>query len=195
MCYPPEDERLLEAVLDGNVVALRAMCSEGERFDPLKIEKYELLHHAAITGNLETLTVLLSHGGGKFIDQFDELGHTPLFWAAKHGYTSLVHLLLSAGANVNAHKTDMIGNTVLREVIDNCNFEIAQALIAAGADPNLKGWMQLSALDVAKSRYLNERNKESKRIINLLLCASERTEAKNQAGRNSKKDRHGCDTT
>jgi hypothetical protein len=53
---------------------------------------------------------------------------------------------------VNAHDESVIGNTVLGDVASNCSFEVAQILVAAGADPTIPGWMQLTALDKSQER-------------------------------------------
>ena len=96
------------------------------------------------------MTRLLNEGHE--LNVFDELGKTPLHYAAERGHLDVMRLLLSSGADVNAHDERVIGNTVLRDVASNCSFDVAKILIDAGADPTIPGWMLLTALDKAQER-------------------------------------------
>jgi ankyrin repeat protein len=86
------------------------------------------------------------------------------------GNVDVLQLLLASGANVNAHDERVIGNTPLREVADNCSFEVAKILIDAGADPTIPGWMQITALHKARERT----QPESLRVRQLLEQAAVR---------------------
>lgn len=101
----------------------------------------ERLHFAAQDGNVEEVETLLRIGYQPNL--FDELGKTPLHYAAERGHLDVIRTLIASGANVNAHDERVIGNTPLREVADSCCFEVAKILIDAGADPTIRGWMQL----------------------------------------------------
>lgn len=110
----------------------------------------EQLHFAAQDGDVEAVKQLLKEGYQPNL--FDELGKTPLHYAAERGHVGVLKLLLASGADVNAHDESVIGNTPLREIADNCSFEVANILIDAGADPTIPGWMQLTALHQARQR-------------------------------------------
>jgi hypothetical protein len=73
-------------------------------------------------------------------------------YAAKSGHIEVMKILLENGADVNAHEEAKIGNTALREVAENCSYEVAKVLVDAGADPTIPGWMQLTALDKSEQR-------------------------------------------
>jgi ankyrin repeat protein len=119
--------------------------------DPLMAEfERELLHFAAQDGDLKEVQRLLSEGYR--LNEFDDLGKTPLHYAVESGHVAVIKTLLAAGADVNAHDERVIGNTPLREVAESCSYEIAKILIDAGADPTIPGWMQLSALHKARQR-------------------------------------------
>ncbi len=110
----------------------------------------EALHFAVQQGDLAEIERLIANGSD--INAFDSMGMTALHWAAKGEHLNVVAFLIKHGANVNAHHEPSIGNTALGEVAGNCSLEMARCLLDAGADPSIRGWMQLSALDRAKGR-------------------------------------------
>ena len=105
----------------------------------------EELRSAAQSGDLAAVVDLVSRGHA--IDDFDDLGRTPLHYAVVHGHLDVVAFLLHAGADVNAHDERRIGDTPLGEAAATCSLEMAALLVEAGADPTIPGWMQLTALD------------------------------------------------
>ena len=128
----------------------------------------ERLHFAAEDGDLAEVNRLLSVGYQ--LNEFDDLGKTPLHYAAERGHLEVLQLLLASGADVNANDERVIGNTPLREVVGNCSFEVAKILIDAGADPTIPGWMQLTALHIARKRT----KPEGLRVCQLLEEAATR---------------------
>jgi len=118
-------------------------------------ERFELgqLHQASADGNLAEIQRLLQTDHVKLINVFDELSLTPLMRAAMGGHVEAVKLLLEAGADINAHDDRRVGNTALNEVAGDGSFVMIEALLEAGADPTLRGWMDLNALDRAKHRH------------------------------------------
>jgi ankyrin repeat protein len=120
-------------------------------------ERFEIgqLHQAAADGNVDELKRLLQSDHRQFLNTFDELSLTPLMRAAMGDHLAAVELLIAAGANVNAQDDQRIGNTAINEVSGDGSFVIIEALLNAGADPTIRGWMQLNALDRARSRSRN----------------------------------------
>jgi ankyrin repeat protein len=112
----------------------------------------ERLHRAAAEGDLVELKSLLQTGHLKRINMFDEMSFTPLMRAAIAEQVAAVKLLLEAGADVNAHDDARVGNTAINEVAGDGSFEMIELLLAAGANPNIRGWMQINALDRARNR-------------------------------------------
>jgi hypothetical protein len=55
-----------------------------------------------------------------------------LHYAAERGDINIMHVLLDAGADVNAIDEPRIGNTPLRDVDDECSLAVAQLLVDAG---------------------------------------------------------------
>ena len=85
---------------------------------------------AAQARDIETVRTLLKAGGDVSAAQGD--GMTALHWAALHGDTPLVSLLLTAGANIRA-TTRIGGYTPLHLASRGGYSHVMQALIAAGA--------------------------------------------------------------
>ena len=120
-------------------------------------ERFEIgqLHQAAADGNVDELKRLLQSDHRQFLNTFDELSLTPLMRAAMGDHLAAVELLIAAGANVNAQDDQRIGNTAINEVAGDGSFVIIEVLLNAGANPTIRGWMQLNALDRARSRSRN----------------------------------------
>lgn len=114
----------------------------------------EQLHFAAADGDVDRMKALIAAGGD--VNAFDELGFTPLHYAAKSERLEAITFLLSVGANVDAQDESKAGNTPLAEVAGTCSLAVAQALVQAGANPSLPGWMGLSALHRASERKRSE---------------------------------------
>lgn len=123
----------------------------------------ECLHRAASAGDMEAMRALLDAGFP--INAFNDLGHTPLHCAAMRGHIEAVRYLIKAGADINAHDEEKIGETPLGEVAANCSFAMAMALVDAGADPTIPGFMCNTALDRSSSRRRGEGKKVHKFLV------------------------------
>ena len=142
------------------------MSVDDDSFD--EVLRREQLHSACTKGDIADVTRLLKEGHNP--NAFDELGRTPLHYAAQHGHLDVMRLLLDSGADVNAHDESVIGDTVLLHVASNCSFEVAKVLIDAGANPTIPGWMMLTALHKSEER----KKPEGVRVHQLLLTAAQR---------------------
>jgi ankyrin repeat protein len=76
----------------------------------------------------------------------------------------VVRRLIKAGANVNAHDERTIGNTPLGDNARECTYEMAKLLVDIGADPTIRGWMRMNALDRARER----KDASARKIVRLL---------------------------
>lgn len=124
----------------------------------------EQLHFAAGDGDLPKVKQLLKEGYS--INSFDDsLSRTPLHCAAVGEHLDVVRYLIKAGADVNLSEEKKVGNTVLAEIAETCSLEMATALVDAGADPTIPGWMGLTALDRSAKRKRPEGRQTHK-----LLC-------------------------
>ena len=136
-------------------------------------QEKEKLHIAAQEGDLAAVETLIKEGYD--VNLFDsDLSRTPLHYAAIEEHIDIVRFLIAAGANVNAHDLESIGETPLGAVAATCSVELAEVLVDAGADPTIPGWMQLTALHRAAAR----KKPEGRRVHELLnLAASHRIAA------------------
>ncbi|MEI7669084.1 MAG: ankyrin repeat domain-containing protein [Pseudomonadota bacterium] len=111
----------------------------------------EKLHRAAERGNLKEVKQLVMQGFP--LNEFDsDLFWTPLHYAAKEEHKDIVLYLLEKGANVNSYCEEKIGETPLGLIADKCSYEMAEMLVEWGANPKIKGWMNLTSIDRAEKR-------------------------------------------
>jgi ankyrin repeat protein len=116
--------------------------------------KTTALHAAAITGQMEVVTLLLEHYTSECIDRVDAAGYTALHQASHKGDARIVNALLEANANINA--ADKRGKTALYLAASADHAEVVQLLLRRGADRKLRGGTaQLTALEVAVERGCN----------------------------------------
>ncbi|KAH6614053.1 ankyrin repeat-containing domain protein [Boeremia exigua] len=92
-----------------------------------------ILHAAIKVGDLDTVDTLVKAGVNMNATVPRCPTRTPLQEAVRHGYQSVVHTLLNAGALVNA-PTNGIDRTALQEAVSIGDISLTRSLIAAGAD-------------------------------------------------------------
>ena len=128
----------------------------------------EQLHRAAQDGDLAQVNDLVERRYP--VNRCDDLGMTPLHYALQDNRWVVVKRLIEAGANVNAHDERRIGNTPLGEHAGECSYEMAKVLIDAGADPTIRGWMQMNVIDRARER----KDANARKVLRLLEEAAAR---------------------
>ncbi|XP_075796157.1 diacylglycerol kinase iota isoform X1 [Pelodiscus sinensis] len=113
MLQPPvssEDQALLQAVIDGDLLKFIECCKRGANLLIQGPDHCSLLHHAAKTGHLEIVKYILEHGPSELLDMTDsEMGETALHKAACQCHRGICQLLVEAGASLR--KTDSKGQT------------------------------------------------------------------------------------
>jgi ankyrin repeat protein len=128
----------------------------------------ERLHRAAADNDMYEVVRLI--GEGFSLDAFDDLQMTPLHHAVQNEHYKLARWLLENGAPVNANDEARIGETPLCLAAQGKYPEIVELLIQHGADPDINGWMGLTARIRAQSRT----DAEGKEISSVIerLCPS-----------------------
>lgn len=134
----PDHKKFLQACKDGNLAAVRRFLSNGVSIET-RNEAFEGetgLIVAAENGHHELVEFLLS--GGADVDAKTDMiplqggKYTALHLAAANGHLRIVRSLIDAKANIDAKATT---GTPLHSALRNNHAEIAEVLLAAGADP------------------------------------------------------------
>ena len=133
------------------------------------------VHTSAESGNVESLVLLLKYDGKEALGEFDYICRTPLICAVHNGHHQAARLLIASGSDVNAHDESRIDNSALSWAVENNDEEMVKLLLEAGADPAIRGWMQLDAVDRAEGKP---------RIYELLMLGLKRL---NSSGRREPK--------
>ena len=136
---------LMTAARTGKVGPVKALLSRGAIVDAKERRGQTALMWAAADGHAAVVELLLK-AGADFRTPLPDSGFTPLFFAAREGRTEVVRaLLLKAGADVNdtmqprkpsGKGPRTKGTSALILAVENGHFELALALLEAGADPN-----------------------------------------------------------
>jgi len=122
----------------------------------------ERLHRAARDGALSEISRLASEGFD--IDAFDDLSRTPLHYAVEDERYQAAELLIELGADVNSHDEEMIGETPLSLAVQGNYSEMVELLLKHGANPDIQGWMGLTAR-IRASRRVDNIGRDIAKII------------------------------
>ena len=171
---PGGETALMTASRTGKVDAVNLLLARGADVNAKETEHGQTaLMWAAAEGNTAVVDSLIEHGAD--IHARSRGGFTPLLFGVREGRSAVVSSLLKDGANVNetlngyrkrpkyvvngaAHDADVktlvpasqevIGPSALVLAVANAHYELAAALLDAGADPNAaaQGWTALHEL-------------------------------------------------
>jgi ankyrin repeat protein len=151
---PGGETALLTAARTGRVGPVKALLARGADINAREHKGQTALMWAAAEGHLEVVDCLLA-AGADFRTPLAS-GFTPFFFAVREGRSAVVFRLLAAGINVNdtmqpeRRGGPARGKTTspLLLAAENGHFELAAALLDAGADPNARpqGYSALHAL-------------------------------------------------
>jgi ankyrin repeat protein len=135
-----DDLPLVSASRNGNLAMVRLLVEKGA--EPNRFRQLGALHVAAKAGSLAIAEYLLEHGAdanlvaGNAAPMWVAYA-TPLHFAALNNRTRVLQTLLEHGGKVNA--TSQTGCTPLLLAVSEKHEEAVNALLAAGANPNLGG--------------------------------------------------------
>ena len=141
---------LMLASRSGDAEAVKALVASGAKIEARERRGQTALMWAAAEGNTAVVRVLMEAGAD--IHAKLDSGFTPFFLAVREGRLETVRTFLSAGIDVNAplplpdnarrstagsyiRPVDK-GTSALLLAVQNGHFELAIALVDAGADPN-----------------------------------------------------------
>jgi ankyrin repeat protein len=157
---------ITEAATNGDAQMLELLLTAGADANTSLPEGDTALMLASRTGVVPAVQVLLDHGA-KVDARENWHGETALIWAAGENHPDVVRLLIQHGADMNASTTHLIwpemkkdpaqvmskypsgGLTALMEAARQNSYAAAEALLQAGADPNLRDPNKLSAMLIA----------------------------------------------
>jgi uncharacterized protein len=127
------DPRLVEAVMQRNTSAVRALVGQGIDVKAADGDGTTALHWAAHNGDADTTAVLLEAGASvKAVTRIGSM--SPLFMAARNGNPAVVKALLNAGAS--ATETNDNGTTVLMVAAASGSAAAVTELVERGANVN-----------------------------------------------------------
>jgi uncharacterized protein len=112
-----------------------------------QLAKNDELNQAALAGNSERMTELLSKGAD--IDGRGMHGMTPIMSAARGGHLKVVARLVAKGADVNSHNDS--GSTLMWAV-ESGNTGLVRFLLRNGADVRWTNALGKTALDLAREQ-------------------------------------------
>jgi len=141
----------MTAARAGSADAVKALLARGANPNARERRDQDALMWAAAEGHAAVVQALID--GGADVRARLKSGFTPLFFAVREGHIEVTRALLKAGANVNEtlqpgddrSAVEVIGKydvpaqkgtSPLLMAVENGHFELAIALVDAGADPN-----------------------------------------------------------
>ncbi len=147
---PGGETVLMTAARTGNLDAVRALLAKGANPNAKERNEQTALMWAAAEGHTTIAQTLIASGAD--IHAALASGFTPLFFAVREGHIDVTRALLDAGIDVNdtlqgpdgphkesnnaSYKPVPKGTSPLLMAVQNGHYELAVALVDAGADPN-----------------------------------------------------------
>ena len=147
---PGGETILMTAAKVGNLEAVKALLARGANPNAKERREQTAVMWAAAEGHATVVRALIEAGSS--INDTLTSGFTPLFFAVREGHIDVVRVLLEAGVNVNEtlkprkdqpaptgsarYQPVRNGTSPLLMAVENGHFELAMALVEAGADPN-----------------------------------------------------------
>lgn len=133
---------LMTAARTGKVAPVKALLARGAEVNAKERKGQTALMWAAAEGNTEVVDLLLKAGAE--YRQPLENGFTPFLFAVREGRLDVVRRLIKEGVDVNEPmhpkhpngKNARPNTSALILAVENGHFEVGQALLEAGADPN-----------------------------------------------------------
>lgn len=156
-----KEQELIDAARSGNIATVeRYLSQRAKRSGPLASLRrgpganaqdpsgYTSLHHAALNGHKEIVSLLLQYEASTNV--VDHKGSTPLHLAAWTGNTDIVRLLLEQGPSVpNVNLANHDRETPLHSAAQYGHTEVVSLLLKHESDPTIRNLKDESPLDLA----------------------------------------------
>lgn len=139
---PGGETVLMTAARTGIPEVVRSLIKEGADVNAREIKQQTAIMWAAAEGHADVVSLLMDAGADYQASL--ESGFTAFFFAIRNGHTDVIRVFQEKGIDVNVtmihekrmRKGPKIGTSPLMLAIENGHYEIAIALIDAGANPN-----------------------------------------------------------
>ncbi len=144
---PEGETALMTAARTGKLDAVKALVAHGANVNAKETWRGQTaLMWAAAEGHASVVQALIEASADTHVRSNG--GFTPFLFAVREGKIDVVRTLVRAGINVNETlntRRDAIGSSALVLAVANAHYELASALLDAGADPNAaaQGWTAL----------------------------------------------------
>jgi uncharacterized protein len=163
LSLPGGETPLMTAARTGSLTAVKALLSHGATVDAKDASRGQTaLMWAAAEGHAAVVQALVAAGAD--VRARVPSGFTPLLFAVREGRPNVVRVLLEAGADANetisldgprrryGGPLPRAGVSALLLAVMNAHFELAAALLDAGANPNadVTGYTALHAITVVR---------------------------------------------
>jgi ankyrin repeat protein len=133
---------LMTAARTGKVAPVKALLARGADVNAKERKGQTALMWAAAEGNTDVVNLLLK-AGAEYRQPLDN-GFTPFLFAVREGRLDVVRRLIKEGVDVNEPmhpkhpngKNARPNTSALILAVENGHFEVGEALLEAGADPN-----------------------------------------------------------
>uniref|UniRef100_A0A8C2DHE3 Caskin-2 n=1 Tax=Cyprinus carpio TaxID=7962 RepID=A0A8C2DHE3_CYPCA len=137
-----KEQDLLQAVKNGDLTTTQKLLA---KVKASKSSEFSALHHAALTGTTELLSLLLE--AQAVVDIKDSNGMRPLHYAAWQGKADSVLMLLRSGAAVNNASHD--GQIPLHLAAQYGHYEVSEMLLQHQSNPCILNKAKKTPLDLA----------------------------------------------
>eukprot|EP00928_Gymnodinium_smaydae_P055298 TRINITY_DN38886_c0_g1_i1.p1 TRINITY_DN38886_c0_g1~~TRINITY_DN38886_c0_g1_i1.p1 ORF type:complete len:274 (-),score=43.00 TRINITY_DN38886_c0_g1_i1:313-1134(-) len=124
----------VSAIETGDVAALKQLYEQDFDLDRLisRGRKYNIVHNAALLGQVEVLRFCASHGFDMNVR--DDIGFNAVFFALGSDKNSMESLTILASAGVDFHSVDKFGDNAVFYAASTGNVEVMQFIHQQGVD-------------------------------------------------------------
>uniref|UniRef100_A0A8C2J1I7 Caskin-2 n=1 Tax=Cyprinus carpio TaxID=7962 RepID=A0A8C2J1I7_CYPCA len=137
-----KDQELLQAVKTEDLMTVQKLL---QRPKPGKASRFSPLHHAALNGNVEVISLLLESQA--MVDIRDQKGMRPLHYAAWQGKSEPMKLLLKSGSSVNSQSDE--GQIPLHLAAQHGHYDVSEMLLQHQSNPCIVDNAGKTPLDLA----------------------------------------------